>query len=277
MRADQRRWLDYAQSACTPDAQPPGERAYDERGVACLAEKLGTRSRALEQSRMREGHRFFIQGIYGAIPDPDEVDNPESYWQVASHELTFPLLDDDDPLADKFNDYMHARADGLAQGMIDPETGDYNAVADTSTTLSVAELAGENRITLELWSYWFGHGAAHGNWSRTYLHYFVPEDREVAAGDVFAGADWQQQLLAGAWAQLQVEHGPWLQIEDPEDIAETVIDPSRWSFASDYGLVIQFQPYEVAAYAYGAPTITVPWSVLEDIKAEGQDAVLHGW
>jgi hypothetical protein len=99
----------------------------------------------------------------------------------------------------------------------------------------------------------------------------------VAAGDVFAGADWQQQLLAGAWAQLQVEHGPWLQIEDPEDIAETVIDPSRWSFASDYGLVIQFQPYEVAAYAYGAPTITVPWSVLEDIKAEGQDAVLHGW
>ena len=87
----------------------------------------------------------------------------------------------------------------------------------------------------------------------------------------------KKTLLAAAWAQLQAEHGASLQVENPEDIAEIVVDPTRWSFASDYGLVIQFQPYEVSAYAYGAPTITVPWEVLEDIKADTQDAVHYGW
>lgn len=277
MRADQRMWLDFAQNACTPDAAPPGKRPYDEMGVACLTEKLQSRSKALEESRMRDGHRFLVKGIYGAIPDPDEVDNPDSYWKVASHQLMFPLLDSDDPWAEKFNDYVYARADGLSQAMIDPDTGTYQASADTDSSLTVAETAGQNRITLDYSNYWFGHGAAHGNWSKTYIHYYVPEDREVVAEDIFAGKDWKQQLLAAAWAQLQAEHGAWLQVENPEDIADIVVDPTRWSFASDYGLVIQFQPYEVSAYAYGAPTITVPWEVLEDIKAETQDAVRYGW
>ncbi len=277
MRADQRNWLDYAQRACTDDAEPPGTRAYDEKGAACLVEKLGARSKALEQSRMRDGHRFYIQGSYGALPDPDEAADPDSYWKVASHELVFPLLDGDDPLAGKFNAFVQAQADELAKGALDADTGEYSATANTATTLSVDELAGENRITLEQFTYWYGHGAAHGNWSTTYVHYLVPQDRALVAEDVFAGADWQQQLLAGAWGQLQAEHGEWLQIEDPEDIADIVTDPSRWSFSSDYGLVIQFQPYEVAAYAYGAPTVTVPWSVLEDHKADTQDSVRYGW
>lgn len=277
LRADQKMWLDYAQNSCTPDAQPPGKRAYDEMGASCLVERFQTRSTALEQSRMRDGHRFLIKGIYGAIPDPDAVDDPDSNWKVASHEMSFPLLDADDDWAEKFNDYVYARADGLSQVMIDPDTGDYNAFTNTSTRLGVAEIAGENRITLELWSYWYGHGAAHGNYTRSYLHYFRPEDREVEAGDVFAGADWQDVLRDAAWAQLQAEHGDWLQVSDAGEIAEIVIDPTRWSFVSDYGLIIQFQPYEVSAYAYGAPTITIAWTALEDIKAETQDAVRYGW
>ena len=62
------------------------------------------------------------------------------------------------------------------------------------------------------------------------------------------------------------------------DVAlEAVTDPTRWDLGNDYDLVIQFQPYEVAAYAYGAPTVTIPWERLESIKAPTQDDMRYGW
>ena len=66
-------------------------------------------------------------------------------------------------------------------------------------------------------------------------------------------------------------------METAADIAEIVVEPSRWDLSNDYGLVIQFEPYEVSAYAYGAPTITIPWDKLDAIKAETQDMVRYGY
>jgi uncharacterized protein YecT (DUF1311 family) len=277
MRADQRNWLDYAQRACTDDAEVLTEGRYDADAGACLVTKFAGRSRALEQSRMLEGHRFLMKGIYGAVPDPDEAGNSESNWKVASHEMVFALLDEDDPLAEAFNEYAYARADGLSQTMISAEIGDLDPRSDSDITVAPKEVAGANRITLEANTYWYGHGAAHGNWTVSYLHYYVPEGREVEAADIFAGEDWAKVLAEAAWAELQTEHGEWLQVESADDIAELVIDPTRWDFSSNYGLIVQFQPYEVSAYAYGAPTITIPWDKLEAIRAETQDKVRYGY
>ena len=66
-------------------------------------------------------------------------------------------------------------------------------------------------------------------------------------------------------------------METAGDIAEIVVEPGRWDLSNDYGLTIQFQPYEVSAYAYGAPTITIPWGKLDAIKAETQDEVRYGY
>ncbi len=51
------------------------------------------------------------------------------------------------------------------------------------------------RISLQAETYWYGHGAAHGNYSLTFEHYLVDEDRSMTAEDLFAGADWQKTLL----------------------------------------------------------------------------------
>lgn len=37
------------------------------------------------------------------------------------------------------------------------------------------------------------------------------------------------------------------------------------------------QPYEVSSYAYGAPTITIPWAKLDAIKAATQGDVRYGF
>lgn len=280
MRGDQRAWLDYARRACTDDAEPLSRGSYPEMGGSCLVEKFNSRSGALEQSRMIGGHRFFIKSLYAALPDPNEVGNPDSYWKVASHDAVMPQLEAEDPWAEAFNRYV------MDEAARDTETlslagasdvADLDATADSSLNIAVKELGGTSRITLSVNTYWYGHGAAHGNWSVSYLHYLTAEERGLQADDMFAGKDWQATLRDAAWAQLQTEHGEWLQVESPSDIAEIVIDPARWDLSNDYGLVIHFQPYEVSAYAYGAPTITIPWEKLDAIKAETQDQVRWGY
>nr|WP_295887719.1 DUF3298 domain-containing protein [uncultured Devosia sp.] len=280
MRGDQRGWLDYAQRVCTDDAEPLTQGSYPEMGGSCLVDKFNARSSALEQSRMIDGHRFFIKSLYAALPDPNEVDNPDSYWKVASHEAIMPQLDADDPWAEGFNRYV------MEEAARDTETislagasdvADLDPSSDSNLNIEVKELGGTSRITLEVGTYWYGHGAAHGNWSVSYLHYLTAEQRGLRADDMFAGKDWQVTLRDAAWAQLQLEHQEWLQVESPADITEMVVDPTRWDLSNDYGLVIQFQPYEVSAYAYGAPTITIAWEKLDAIKAETQDQVRYGY
>lgn len=278
MREDQRRWLDYAQRACTDTAEPLAGGRYDETGANCLSSIFGSRSTALEQSRMLAGRRFLVQGKYDVLVDPNETDNPDSLWPVATHEVTFPLLDADDQQAEAFNGFISQRVETLSDAVVDGEAeNDYDTGADTSLAISIKEVAGINRITMETNSYWYGHGAAHGNYTLDYIHYLVPEGREVVAEDIFSGKNWSDVLVDAAWDQLQAEHGEWLDVTEKADIADLVVEPSRWTLSDDYGLVIQFQPYEISAYAYGAPTIRVPWDKLDAIKADTQESVRFGY
>lgn len=280
MRNDQRLWLDFAQRACTPEAQPLAKGRYDEDGARCLVTTFQARSRVLEQSRMIDGHRFHILSMYGALPDPAEADNPESYWRVATHELVVPQLDLDDGHAEAFNAFVMEQAASSSEILSIASTGDLadlDPSADTDVKITVKQVVGDRRIAMQVDTYWYGHGAAHGNWSINYLHYLTQENRALLAGDIFAGEDWAGTLVEAAWTQLQAEHGAWLQVDTADDIAASVVQPGNWDLSNDRGLVIQFQPYEVSAYAYGAPTITIPWDRLDAIKAETQDAIRHGF
>ena len=50
--------------------------------------------------------------------------------------------------------------------------------------------------------------------------------------------------------------------------------PLRWDF-SEEGLVIQFNIYEVTAYAMGAPTVTIPWGDLSAITTERAEHIAY--
>ncbi|HEY0033684.1 MAG TPA: lysozyme inhibitor LprI family protein, partial [Devosia sp.] len=215
MRADQRNWLDFAQRACTDNAEPLLEGSFDEDGGACLVEKFNGRIDALEQSRMISGHRFLVKSVYAALPDPEEVNNPDSYWKVASHEMVLPLLDDDDALAERFNAYVMEQADALSDMMKvmgGGEISDLDGQSDISVNVDVQEVVGTGRISLTVNEYAYGHGAAHGNYFISYRHYLVGEARGLLASDVFAGENWEKTLADAAWAKLQAEHKEWLQV-----------------------------------------------------------------
>jgi len=275
VRADQRGWLDFAQRACTNDAKPlTGSSRYDERGINCLTDLFDTRSRNLEGSRMIDGHRFYPLSRFSAAPDPYEADNPDSNWPISVHELSYVQLDADDSSAEAFNAYVKAEAEKISGN---EEISEEDSSSDTNNSITIKEVAGEKRITLDVSTYWYGHGAAHGNWSVSYLHYLVDEDRPLVARDIFGKKGWQTALVDLTMNALQAEHGDNLMLDDKSAIADSVVDPERWDLSDPYGLVIQFQPYEISAYAYGAPTATISWDLLTPYLSENADSVRYGY
>ncbi|MDB5535209.1 MAG: hypothetical protein JWQ65_84 [Devosia sp.] len=277
MRAEQRAWLDFAARSCTDHAEPLSDvDTYTDNQIECLGLAFSTRTGVLEQSRMLGGHRFAVSSSYSALPDPDAVDDPTSYWKVATHQLTYPALDGGKADAEGFDSFISDTVASVS-GSITDEGGDAmsDAQSDTTVDITLSEVVG-TRVTLKVMTNWFGHGAAHSNWGITYAHYLLGRQRAMEASDIFAGEGWEKTLTDIATAELKREHGDNLQLEGVENLGAIITDPSRWSFGSDYGLTIQFEPYEVAAYAYGAPTIVVPWESLGDIMSESSDSVRYG-
>lgn len=264
VRGDQRKWLDYAQRACAPEAKPMASGEYDEDRRRCLVSLFNSRSTVLESSRMIGGKRFYPRAQYAALPDPDAED-PDVYWAVASHELSYVQLDADDASAKAFNLYVEEQAKAMSG-----DDAEADGSSDTINSIKVKD-ADYNSVTLDTNTYWYGHGAAHGNWTIGYLHYRLDENRALVAEDIFAGKRWKAALLDLTVEALQAEHGEELMLDDTSFLANVVIDPDRWDLSDPYSLILQFQPYEVSYYAYGAPTARIPWPKLQDYLSEDAD------
>ena len=259
----QRDWLRFVALSCTDDAQPVTE-AYDDDQVSCLDNGFRNRIGDLELSRMQQGWRFYPVSRFAVLDDPDE----EEWWgTVATKQMLSPRIDDDLPAALAFNALMDA-VDGAEGGpfTLSGELRDDDVSSDIQIATTV-EAVTSNRIGLEVLNYWMGHGAAHGNYAITSRHFLLDAERWLEPADLFVGDDWQAVLGELVLAELDrtIEGGIWPESRD--GVAESVGDPERWGFDDD-GLVVRFQPYEVTAYAFGAPTVTIGWSALADHLSE---------
>lgn len=269
VKATQHNWLDYAARVCSDDAEPI-KGAYSDDQTQCLLSTFKDRLRALEASRMLGGYRFYPVEQY--LVEKDTEATPDDYVKVATkHALTL-RIDGDDDVASAFNamtaEAMSARTELFdASGAFKLE--DVTDDVDVSTTV---EKVSDYRITLTTNDYWFGHGAAHGNYGITYRHLLVAEARPLVASDIFTGKGWQKALgkLVVAKLKAQLEDGYFSDSE--ADIPTWSADPSRWNFSYD-GLIVQFQPYEVSAYAAGAVTVTIPWDDLRSMLTENGEAI----
>ncbi len=267
VQSSQRDWLAYAPLSCSPDAKPL--ESFDADQTACVNGAFTSRIRDLENSRMKGGWRFFVKENFAVLDDPDS----ESWGGVATKHFASPRIDDSVPEAVAFNAMMEAE-DGTLGKMFDAqgELTDADVTSDTDVAVTVDTVT-SNRIGLKVDSYWMGHGAAHGNYAITHLHYLLKEGRKLEASDLFAGEKWQAALGELVLAELDrtIDGGIWE--ESRETVPATAADPSRWDFG-DAGLIVQFQPYEVTAYAFGAPTVTIGWDKLTEYLAPDYEARL---
>lgn len=265
VQSSQRDWLAYAPLSCSPDAKPL--ESFDADQTACVNAAFLARIKDLENSRMKGGWRFFMTENFAVLDDPDT-----EYWGgVASKHFAAPRIDDTVPEAAAFNAMMEAEALTLGK-MFDAQgkLTDTDVTSDTDVAVTVDSVT-SNRIGLDVDSYWMGHGAAHGNYAITHLHYLIKEGRKLEAADLFAGDGWQAALGELVLAELDrtIDGGIWE--ESRATVPATAADPSRWDFG-DNGLIVQFQPYEVTAYAFGAPTVMIGWDKLTEYLAPDYEA-----
>lgn len=256
VQASQRNWLEFAQKSCTDDAQLP-KVDYSADQVGCLKSTFDSRMRRLEQSRMWNGLRLYPVDSYDVVPDPTA--EPDAWNKVAMREISVPHIDGGSAEAAAFNRFM---------AEIGPKTGGEMDVSSDVQRFATVSDVGSALIGVEISDYWYGHGAAHGNYSIGHANFLRSEGRALLASDVFATDGWEAVLgdLAVAELQRTVEGGIW--DESTDDAKAAAADPGRWTLTAR-GLQIQYQPYEVTAYAYGAPVVTIPWGPLSDYLAAG--------
>jgi len=278
VKAAQHGWLDYAARVCSDDARPIAG-TYTADQSQCLVGTYKDRIASLETSRMLGGYRFYPFERYLVEQDTDADSN--SFNKVATKHFETVKIDGTDDLATAFNamteqmraDYDASSSDGdtafFVKGTDTLTTGDTTDDIDITTTVKSVT---DYRITLETTQSWYGHGAAHPNYGISYAHFLVQEKRPLKASDIFKGDDWQKTLTTLVTDKVKAQLGDAYFADSESDIPNFVADTSRWDFSQE-GLIVQFQPYEVASYADGAVTVTIPWDQLTDLLADNGQAI----
>jgi uncharacterized protein len=273
VKATQHVWLDYAARVCSDDAKPIAG-TYDAAQTQCLANTFRARMGTLEASRMLGGFRFYPFERYLAEKDTDIETN--GFSKVAEKHFETVRMDRDDDLASAFNGMTDTMREGYTE-LFAPD-GDQLQTGDTTDDIDIKTTVKEvtnRRITLVTNEYWYGHGAAHGNYAITYDHFLIDEKRPLVASDIFDGADWEAKLSALVLTAAKARLGDAFFAESADDLPDLAVDPGRWDF-SRQGLTVQFQPYEIASYADGAVTVTLPWSALTEVlAAQGREIATY--
>src|ERR1700712_43653 len=188
IKASQHNWLDYAARVCGDDGQPIGG-DYTADQSQCLSGEFTNRIRQLEASKMQGGYRFYPVEKFLIEKDPDATD--DTYQKVATKHFLTVKVDRDDDLATAFNamtetirlandEQMGEDSHLFDNGGQELAKGDTSADIDVTTTVDSVT---SSRITLTTSTYWFGHGAAHGNYSSRYDHFLVADKRPLVASD----------------------------------------------------------------------------------------------
>lgn len=268
---NQRRWIDFVSRACTEDAEPRTSGRYDEDGIACLATLFDNRARALGAIGPVGGLTVYPIDWFGAVADP----NPEPWSMVATTVVSYAQLDGPGAEIRAFNSFVQAIAEPTLAPVIDGQQDD---TANYDTAIGVNAVT-PHLISLIIDEYFYAHGAAHGNYAITYAHFLRGAQRALVAGDVFAGSTWADELaprvIDRLAATLAEETGETDMLwEELDGLEQAIADPARWDIQPD-GIAFQFQPYEVTAYAYGAPKALLSWAELSPWLKKGALGLLR--
>lgn len=120
----------------------------------------------------------------------------------------------------------------------------------------------------DLWSFkfdfdFYSDGAAHPGLNSTTLNYDLAQGRELALSDLFLpNADYLGAISKYCITELSKQ--PFFDTPFAEGAQPKPENYRNWNIAPD-GLVITFDEYQVAPYAAGPQTVTIPYSELKSL------------
>lgn len=136
---------------------------------------------------------------------------------------------------------------------------DYSYTGDFNVTFFAGRL-----LELELDGYRFPFGAAHGMPSRSYAHIDLHSGAMYQLGDLFKpGSNYVAALSAIVGKQIKTD--PQYDYVFPDSYKG--IKPDQLFYVTQHALHLVFEPYEIAPYAAGFPTFTIPFAEVKDLLA----------
>lgn len=191
--------------------------------------------------------------------------------------IKYPYLEQiSDPRFEFFNQEITSMVGKIRQDFIDgiatlPSTPDPNfAPSFLQTTYSVTH--GDNGLLSVLFTNsYYVSGAAHPNQYAATLNVDVANTRVLKLKDLFnPGADYLKFISAYCIQDLKRQNVlEW----------DTGALPDEQNFRSwnitAAGLLISFDPYEVASYALGPQAVTIPFAELKDVASRTGPLAAH--
>lgn len=250
--AGQRSWLAYWPRLCSKDGK--GRQFDRAEGAQCLKEEYTRRIGELKIT-IFDGMPVYTLAKYAALTPGKDVPD---YARMVGHTLVYPQIEtqalgaDKLALANQINAWLASivRRANINFNDADVETGFNVSLEKTSTDIISA---------LEVF-YINGFGA-HPNGTAFRSHFIKSKGRALTTADIFKSNDWinpvGQEILRG----LRKSVGDMMLVNSVKDLAPIISKPNSWHFTKN-GLVFEFNPYDVAAYAAGAPEYMVSWQTL---------------
>jgi len=123
------------------------------------------------------------------------------------------------------------------------------------------EYLGENIVTLEVFQYAYGAGAAHGNGHISHYMYDREYGMEMSWKDLFGKNDaFERYVLNRVVNELASEE--FISYFKTSELLLNFMTPGYFAI-TDEGLVIQYGKYEIAPGASGLPSLVIPKAVLK--------------
>lgn len=250
--AGQKSWLAYWPRLCSVDGK--GRQFDRAEGAQCLSEEYKRRIAELKIN-MFDGMPLYTVGKYSAV-------NPgkflPDYAKIVGHTLVYPQFESQALSGEKLA--LANQLNSWISGIVRRANINFNdAEVETGANISLETTSHDLVSTLEVF-YMNGFGA-HPNGAAYRSHFVKSKGRQLVAGDIFKSNDWVQPISQEIFRSLKKTAGDMMLIEQPKDLAKSIVKPASWNFTRS-GLMFEFNPYEVAAYAAGPQEITVSWQTL---------------
>jgi uncharacterized protein len=265
-RQSQRQWLSFVHTVCDMEALPKNLRFVTT--SECIANAYDERQGQLDATVLmqKSSRKFHYLALFKARKSSDQGDKTGSHPGFVTLMISYPVLDNPQSTSDTL---LNAKLSDMAKH----ELAMFAPNDDTDIYLDI-EASGifAAFTSIEIADSQYGHGAAHPLGGVSWFHWLARDGRELMAQDIFDDNTAWKNFVSEACFQAVKHFG---KISSAEGVKDTATKPSAWSFDKK-GLSIQFNPYEVASYADGAPVVTIPWSKLKPYLAKDAPALLEG-
>ena len=153
------------------------------------------------------------------------------------------------------------------QGIVDFYTADIEEDTEESTKIKQVYKT-DKIITYEVESYLYNQGGAHGLGSVSGVTFRKEDGRKFGWNMLVYGTNLQNEIKSGLKKYFEVssdeELAEKLSLTDEYSI-NNLPRPSVDPWLNSKGLVFMYASYEIASYAAGYPTFTIPYSRLKNI------------